>query len=72
MGLLPNVARDLDVSIPAAGLIVTSYAIGVVVGAPVFALLTARFPRKTALIALMTIFAAGNLLCARSRQPMDC
>jgi MFS transporter, DHA1 family, inner membrane transport protein len=64
MGLLPDVARDLDVSIPTAGLIVTGYAAGVVVGAPVLAILTARFPRKGALVALMAIFAFGNLLCA--------
>jgi MFS transporter, DHA1 family, inner membrane transport protein len=64
MGLLPDVARDLDVSIPSAGLIVTGYAMGVVVGAPVLAMLTARFPRRGALIALMAMFACGNLLCA--------
>jgi MFS transporter, DHA1 family, inner membrane transport protein len=64
MGLLPDVARDLDVTIPSAGLIVTGYAAGVVVGAPVLAILTARFPRKGALVALMAIFAFGNLLCA--------
>jgi MFS transporter, DHA1 family, inner membrane transport protein len=64
MGLLPDVAHDLDVSIPSAGLIVTGYAMGVVVGAPVLAILTARFPRKGALIALMAMFACGNLLCA--------
>jgi MFS transporter, DHA1 family, inner membrane transport protein len=64
MGLLPDLARDLDVSIPTAGLIVTGYAAGVVVGAPVLAILTARFPRKGALLALLAIFAVGNLLCA--------
>jgi MFS transporter, DHA1 family, inner membrane transport protein len=64
MGLLPEMARDLDVTIPSAGLIVTGYAVGVVVGAPVLAILTARFPRKGALVALMAIFAFGNLLCA--------
>jgi MFS transporter, DHA1 family, inner membrane transport protein len=64
MGLLPDVARDLGVSIPSAGLIVTGYAIGVVVGAPVLAILTARLPRKGALIVLMAMFTLGNLLCA--------
>jgi DHA1 family inner membrane transport protein len=64
MGLLPDVARDLDVSIPSAGLLVTGYAAGVVVGAPVLAILTARIPRKGALVALMAIFAFGNLMCA--------
>jgi DHA1 family inner membrane transport protein len=62
MGLLPDVAHDLGVSIPSAGLIVTGYAMGVVVGAPVLAILTARFPRKGALIVLMAMFTFGNLL----------
>jgi len=64
MGLLPDVARDLEVTIPSAGLIVTGYAAGVVVGAPLLAILTARLPRKGALIGLMALFAFGNLLCA--------
>jgi MFS transporter, DHA1 family, inner membrane transport protein len=64
MGLLPDVARDLDVSIPAAGLIVAGYAAGVVVGAPILAILTAGLPRKGALIGLMALFAFGNMLCA--------
>ncbi len=64
MGLLPDVARDLDVSIPAAGLIVAGYAAGVVVGAPILAILTAGLPRKGALIGLMALFAFGNLMCA--------
>jgi DHA1 family inner membrane transport protein len=64
MGLLPDVARDLDVTIPSAGLIVTGYAAGVVVGAPLLAILTARLPRKGALVGLMALFAFGNLLCA--------
>jgi MFS transporter, DHA1 family, inner membrane transport protein len=64
MGLLPDVARDLNVTIPSAGLIVTGYAAGVVVGAPLLAILTARLPRKGALVGLMALFAFGNLLCA--------
>ena len=64
MGLLPDVARDLDVTIPSAGLIVTGYAAGVVVGAPLLAILTARLPRKGALVGLMALFVFGNLLCA--------
>jgi DHA1 family inner membrane transport protein len=62
--LLPDVARDLDASIPAAGLIVAGYAAGVVVGAPILAIVTAGLPRKGALIGLMGLFAFGNLMCA--------
>ncbi|MEW6123519.1 MAG: MFS transporter [Pseudomonadota bacterium] len=64
MGLLPDVARDLGVSIPSAGLLVTGYALGVVVGAPILAVLTARLPRKGTLIGLMAMFIGGNVLCA--------
>ena len=64
MGLLPDVARDLAVSIPAAGWLVTGYALAVAVGAPVMALATARLPRKATLVGLMAIFIVGNALCA--------
>jgi len=64
MGLLPEVATDLSVSIPNAGWLITGYALGVAVGAPFMALLTARLPRRQALIILMGIFILGNLLCA--------
>src|SRR6478752_7346671 len=64
MGLLPEVAADLGVSIPAAGLLVTGYALGVVIGAPVIALATARMPRKLVLVGLASLFVIGNLLCA--------
>ena len=64
MGLLPDVAADLRVSIPSAGLLVSGYALGVAVGAPLLALLTAKMARKTALLLLMGIFILGNLLCA--------
>jgi len=64
MGLLPEVATDLSVSIPNAGWLITGYALGVAVGAPFMALLTARLPRRQALIVLMGIFILGNLLCA--------
>lgn len=64
MGLLPDVAADLGVSIPGAGWLVTGYALGVAIGAPFMALATARLPRKAALVALMGIFIVGNLLCA--------
>jgi DHA1 family inner membrane transport protein len=64
LGLLPNVARDLGVSIPQAGHLVSAYALGVVVGAPTLTVLCVRLPRKSVLIALMTAFAAGNLASA--------
>jgi DHA1 family inner membrane transport protein len=64
MGLLPDMALDLGVTLSQAGLLVTGYAMGVVVGAPVFAVATARLPRKATLIALASLFVLGNLLCA--------
>ncbi|MBV4475091.1 MFS transporter [Pseudomonas sp. B2M1-30] len=64
MGLLPDVAADLGVSIPGAGWLVTGYALGVAIGAPFMAMATSKLPRKAALVALMGIFIIGNLLCA--------
>ncbi|PBB89956.1 MFS transporter [Mesorhizobium sp. WSM3864] len=64
MGLLPEVAADLGVSIPSAGLLVTGYALGVVIGAPIVAVATARLPRKPVLVGLATLFVIGNLFCA--------
>lgn len=64
MGLLPDVAGDLGVSIPTAGWLVSGYAFGVAIGAPIMALLTAKLPRKRALLMLMGVFILGNLLCA--------
>ncbi len=64
MGLLPNVALDLGVSIPAAGLLVSGYALGVTIGAPILAIVTAKMPRRRALLGLIGVFIAGNLLCA--------
>lgn len=64
MGLLPEVARDFDVTIPQAGHLVSGYALGVVVGAPIVAMATAPLPRKAALLALMAVFTLGNLACA--------
>ncbi|MFE5815067.1 MFS transporter [Streptomyces sp. NPDC056479] len=64
MGLLPEVANDLDISIPAAGHLVSAYALGVVIGAPLLAAVTARMPRRTVLIGLMALFVAGNVLSA--------
>ncbi|MEW2397008.1 MFS transporter [Streptomyces sp. NPDC046862] len=64
MGLLPDVAVDLRVSIPTAGHLVSAYALGVVIGAPLLAAVTARMPRRTVLIALMALFVFGNALSA--------
>ncbi|WP_427922882.1 MFS transporter [Streptomyces sp. cg40] len=64
MGLLPEVADDLHVSIPTAGHLVSAYALGVVIGAPLLAAVTARMSRRTVLIALMVLFVAGNALSA--------
>jgi DHA1 family inner membrane transport protein len=64
MGILPDLAHALSVSIPAAGLLVSGYALGVAAGAPVLAVLTSRMPRKPALLLLMSIFIGGNTLCA--------
>ncbi|BCL31103.1 MFS transporter [Streptomyces aurantiacus] len=64
MGLLPDVADDLGISIPSAGHLVSAYAIGVVVGAPLLAAVTARMSRRKVLIGLMVLFVAGNSLSA--------
>ncbi|HVT51019.1 MAG TPA: MFS transporter, partial [Dongiaceae bacterium] len=64
MGLLPDVARDLAVTIPAAGMLVTGYALGVVIGAPIFTLGTSNVPRKALLIGLMSLFIAGTFIAA--------
>ena len=66
MGLLPEVATDLSVSVPTAGLLITGYALGVAIGAPIMALLTSKLQRRKALLILMGIFILGNLLCALS------
>ena len=64
MGLLPEVARDLRVTVPEAGHVISSYALGVVLGAPLLAVLTANWPRRALLIALMALFAIGNFASA--------
>ncbi|WOF44157.1 MFS transporter [Sphingopyxis indica] len=64
MGMLPDIATGLGVSIPAAGLLVSAYALGVMAGAPLMTLATGRMKRRTLLIALMGIFTLGNLLSA--------
>ncbi len=60
MGLLPEVARDTGVTLPVAGRLISAYALGVVAGAPTLAVLGARWPRRTLLIALMAFYALGN------------
>ncbi|CAM3859534.1 MFS transporter [Nocardioides zeicaulis] len=64
MGLLPQIAGGVDVSIPAGGHVISAYAVGVVVGAPVLAFLGARLPRRALLVALMAAFVVGNGISA--------
>ncbi|MFF2701704.1 Transmembrane efflux protein [Streptomyces sp. CBMAI 2042] len=64
MGLLPNVADDLGTSVPTAGYLVSAYAIGVVLGAPLLTGLGSRVPRKKMLLLLMALFTIGNLASA--------
>ncbi len=61
MGLLPNLAADLGVTEPQAGHVISAYALGVVVGAPFFAILFTRTPRKPLLLGLMALFTLGNV-----------
>ena len=64
MGLLPEVAGDFGVTIPTAGWLVTGYALGVVVGAPLMTVLGTKIPRRRMLMLLMGLFIAGNVLSA--------
>lgn len=66
MGLLPQVAGDVHVSISTAGLLVTGYSLGVAIGAPVITVVTFRMPRKNVLIGLMSIFILGHVLSVLS------
>ncbi|MEK3972839.1 MFS transporter [Bacillus sp. FSL M7-0558] len=66
MGLLPNVANDLHVSISASGQLITGYALGVAVGGPILTLSTGKMSRKRLLILLMILFVAGNAVAAVS------
>ncbi|WP_242217618.1 MFS transporter [Bacillus cereus group sp. BfR-BA-01380] len=66
MGILPDVANDLHVSLSAAGLLVTGYALGVAIGGPIITAFTGQLPRKKLLFGLMLIFIGGNLLAAIS------
>lgn len=62
VGLIPTIATDLGVDLPSAGLLVSLYALGVAVGAPVLTALSGKWPRKTLLLSLMALFTIGNLL----------
>ncbi|MGW6281042.1 MFS transporter [Kribbella sp. NPDC055071] len=64
MGLLPQIATGVGISIPTAGHVVSAYAVGVVVGAPIIAALGARVGRKRLLLGLMAVFVVGNVLSA--------
>ncbi|TQI79018.1 putative MFS family arabinose efflux permease [Serratia fonticola] len=66
VGLIPTIAEQLGVTVPSAGLLVTIYAIGVAIGAPVLTALTGRVPRKLLLVGLMVLFTFGNLLAWQS------
>src|SRR3984893_8490690 len=70
MGLLPDVAHDLAVTIPQAGLLVSAYALGVAFGAPILAVATAGLDRRRALLLLIAIFIFGNGPCWPA--PRDC
>ena len=64
MGLLPDLAHDFHVSIPKAGVLVSAYALSVTFGSPLVALALSKQDRRQALLILMGIFTAGNILCA--------
>lgn len=64
MGLLSSIANGLSVSIPAAGMLISAYAIGVMIGAPLITLLLSSIPRKTALVGLLALFSFGNFMSA--------
>ncbi len=64
MGFLPQIAENLHISIPTAGMLITAYALGVMIGAPVMTLWFGHFSRRKALILLMSIFTIGNILAA--------
>ncbi|MFC4113618.1 Cmx/CmrA family chloramphenicol efflux MFS transporter [Nonomuraea zeae] len=63
-GLLPELAADLGVSVPDAGLLISAFAMGMLVGAPVLAVVTLRWPRRTALLTFMGIFALSHVVGA--------
>ena len=72
MSLLPYFARDLGISAPTAGHVISAYALGVVLGAPLIAVLAARIARRTLLIGLMLVFALANGLTGLSPSYPGC
>ena len=66
VGILPAIARDLTISIESAGSLVSLYALALAIGTPLLVIALSRLPRKVALLGLMTVFLAGNLLAALS------
>ncbi|HMI01643.1 MAG TPA: MFS transporter, partial [Pedobacter sp.] len=64
MGLLPDIAKDLDISIPQAGHLISAYALGVVIGAPLLVLIAGSYPPKKILMVLMAMFTVFNALSA--------
>ena len=72
MGLLPQVAHNLAVSVPTAGWLISGYALGVCLGAPVMAMATRRLPHRAALLLLMAICSCSAMASARSPPPTAC
>ena len=68
MGLLPDIASSFGITEPTAGHVISAYALGVVIGAPLIAALAARVPRKTLLLVLMAVFTLGNLASGSRRR----
>ncbi|MEV5968219.1 MFS transporter, partial [Kribbella sp. NPDC051952] len=60
-GLLPEIAGDLDVSIPAAGLLISAFAVGMLIGAPILAVVTLRWSRRAAMLAFLAVFALTHV-----------
>jgi DHA1 family inner membrane transport protein len=69
MGLIQEIAEDLQVSIPDAGYFISAYALGVVIGAPIIAILCAQLPRKTLLLILMLFYGIANAFTALAQSP---
>jgi DHA1 family chloramphenicol resistance protein-like MFS transporter len=67
-GLLPQISEDLQITIPEAGLLITGFAVGMIVGAPVMALASLKLPSKTTLIVIAVLFALGHVLAVVTDQ----
>lgn len=66
VGLIPTIAEQMTITLPSAGMLVSIYAIGVAVGAPVLTALTGKLPRKYLLVGLMALFTMGNIVAWRA------